>query len=224
MRRWLKIVGVSACAMALAALFAAVIWQQTCIGQLKAEAEALRGQVGQAPSVRDQRSETASPRQEPKPPRAAEPQPDSNQTLPEDQFRELLRLRGQVGVLKAQLAEATKSALKGGASQPPVKAEESNRLPKPTQEMVDNAESAAAIAEGKLANAKQVLDVLATALRVPESVAQIGGTDTLDALKDPSLAPYQLYLRFKFDCWVLGNSAHVERAKADGARAALQAN
>lgn len=221
MKRWLRILGVVACGMTLATLFAVVIWQQSCIGRLRAEAEVLRGQVARAPSFREQRGKTGSPQLEPNAPRAAEPQPDPNQTLPQEQFRELLGLRGQVGVLKEQLAEAIGSSLKDGASRPPVKTEESN---KPTQEFVEDAERAAAIAEGRLADANQALGVVATALKVPEPVAQIEGTHIMDALKDPSMAPYQVYLRFKFVCWVLGNNAYAERAVADGARVALQAN
>jgi len=224
MKRRLRILGVVACGMTLAALFAVVIWQQTCIGRLRAEAEVLRGQVARAPSFREQRSKTGSPQLEPNARGAAEPQPDPNQTLPQGQILELLRLRGQVGVLKEQLAEAIESSLKDGASRPPVKTEESNKPTKPTQEFVEDAERAATIAEGRLADANQALGVVATALKVPESVAQIEGTHIIEALKDPSMAPYQVYLRFKFVCWVLGNNAFVERAVADGARGALQAN
>lgn len=218
--KWPKATAALTCAVMMVTLLGILIWQQTRIERLKAEAEILRRQVALAPSLTDQSDPPTSPQPGPTPPPISEPQPPSNQSLSEDQSRELLRLRGQVGILRGELAEAVKSGLKEGALQPPTGVNETS---KPTQEEVEDAERASAITQEKVANAKQVLDVLATALKVPQSVAQIEGTDIVDVLKDPSLAPYQVYLRFKVECFALGRQADAERARAEGARAALQA-
>lgn len=203
----------------MVALLATLLWQHTCIQRLKAQLQALRRPAALAGSPGEQREETTNPQGEPKRPLISQPQATFSPGLTQDQFRELLRLRGLVGMLNRKLAEAAKPALKEGTSQPPVPVPETS---KPTQQLVEEYQFSAALAQEKAAIAKEVLEVLATALNVPQAAAQVEGVDIVDALKDPSLAPYELYLRFKLECFQLGNHAEAERAVAEGARAALQ--
>jgi len=85
-------------------LAAILIWQQTEIERLAAEAATLREQIQQQASVQNEADGSTGP--EP----SQEPRPSSVPSLTEGQFHELLRLRGEVGVLRAQLAEATQHA------------------------------------------------------------------------------------------------------------------
>ncbi len=206
-------------ALMMLALVAILLWQQTSIARLKAEVQTLRREAALAVSSRDPRHETTNPQAEPRRPLNSQPQASSNPGRTEDQFRELLRLRGLVGVLKGELAEAVKGGSRDGASGLAPSVEEPS---KPTQEWVEETELTAAIAQERAATAEQVVGVLATALNVPQSAARIEGVDLVDALKDPSLASYQLYLRFKLECFQLRAHADAEKARADGARAASQ--
>ncbi len=89
-------------AVGLIALAAILICQQTKIERLAAEAATLRAQIQQQEPAQNQVEKTAKP--EP----SQEMRPNSVSPLTEGQFHELLRLRGEVGVLRAQLAEAAR--------------------------------------------------------------------------------------------------------------------
>ena len=75
-------------------LVGVVVWQEQRANGLIAEASALRSQVAQTVSVREEGE------------RLAKPQTSSAELLNQDQLRELMRLRGEVGVLRSELAEA----------------------------------------------------------------------------------------------------------------------
>lgn len=214
-----RIISAVSCGVVMVALIATLLCQHACIQCLKAEVQALRRQAALAASSPDQREETTNPQPDPNRVLISQPQATSSRGVTEGQFQELLRLRGMVGMLNRKLAEAAKPDLKEGASQLPPAVSETS---KPTQELIEEYQLSATLAQEKAAIAKEVLDVLATAVNVPQSAAQIEGVEIVDALKDPSLAPYQLYLRFKLESFQLGNHADAERARAEGARAALQ--
>jgi hypothetical protein len=91
-------------AVGLIALAAILICQQTRIERLAAEAARLREQVQQQAS----REHEAERPTRPEPSQGT--RPNSVPSLTEEQFHELLRLRGEVGVLRAQLAETAQHA------------------------------------------------------------------------------------------------------------------
>ncbi len=91
-------------AVGLIALAAIFISQQMRIERLAAEAAMLREQIRQQTSAQGEAEGPARP--EPR----QEIRASSAPSLTEGQFRELLRLRGEVGVLRAQLAEAAQHA------------------------------------------------------------------------------------------------------------------
>jgi hypothetical protein len=91
-------------AVGFIALAAALIYQQTRIARLAAEAALLRAQIQQQTSVPTEAERPTKPGPGP------EVRPNSVPALSEAQFHELLRLRGEVGVLRAQLAETAQRA------------------------------------------------------------------------------------------------------------------
>jgi hypothetical protein len=91
-------------AVGLVAVGATVIYQQARIDRFAAEAATLRKQAQQPGAVQDQAERPTGP--EP----SQEMGSNSVAALTAGQFSELLRLRGEVGVLRAQLAEAAKRA------------------------------------------------------------------------------------------------------------------
>ena len=91
-------------AVGLIALAAVLFYQQTRIDHFAAQAVMLREQLQQAESAQNQAEAQVRPQP------IQDMRPDSVLSLTEGQFSELLRLRGQVGVLRAQLAEATQRA------------------------------------------------------------------------------------------------------------------
>ena len=86
-------------AVGLVALAAIIIYQQTSIDRFAADAAMLREQVQQQASVKN----------EPEGPTKLQPgeemRSNSIPSLPGEQLNELLRLRGEVGVLRRQLAK-----------------------------------------------------------------------------------------------------------------------
>lgn len=86
------------------ALAAILICQQTKIERLAAEAATLRAQIQKQAPAQNEVEQPARP--EP----SQEMRPNSVSPLTKGQFHELLRLRGEVGVLRAQLAEAVQQA------------------------------------------------------------------------------------------------------------------
>lgn len=91
-------------AVGLIALAAIVIRQETKIKCLAVEAARLREQIQQQALAQNEVQKPATP--EP----SREMRPNSVSSSTEGQFHELLRLRGEVGVLRAQLAEAARHA------------------------------------------------------------------------------------------------------------------
>jgi hypothetical protein len=91
-------------AVGLIALAAVLFYQQTRIDRFAAQAVMLREQLQQAESAQNQAEAQVRPQP------IQDKRPDSVPSLTEGQFSELLRLRGQVGILRAQLAEAAQRA------------------------------------------------------------------------------------------------------------------
>lgn len=98
---WLKLL---AWLTGLFGVVAIIAWQQTRIGRFAAEAARLRQQVERQAALLEESKAGNKPQ-----PRV-ETRSDSVSSLPEEQFRELLRLRGEVGVLRRQLAETSEQA------------------------------------------------------------------------------------------------------------------
>src|SRR2546422_1002838 len=101
---------VAAPSVVLLALALVIIWQQQQrVKNLMAEAAGLREQAAQAWSLREGSERSAKALSEENE-RLAKRHPTAEDLLPEDKFRELLRLRGEVAVLKRQLEAANKLA------------------------------------------------------------------------------------------------------------------
>jgi len=98
---WLKILAWLAGLVAVVAIFA---WQQARIDRFAAETAMLRAQVERQAAL----LEESKVRERPQP--GEEIRSNSVSALPQEQFRELLRLRGEVGVLRRQLAEMSEQA------------------------------------------------------------------------------------------------------------------
>jgi len=160
---------VAAVSVLLSALAMALLWQQARISRLMAEAVDLRVQLGQAISPLKENGQLANV------------QPSTDQHLAREQFRELLRLRGEVGVLRRQLAEALKpdSAL---------------RVASKTMELEPSAQPEARRKAGlvaldarlraqeqKVDAAKQKVADLLVALNVPKEVSNIDEAVDLDS-------------------------------------------
>jgi len=86
-------------AVGLVALAAIIVYQQTRIDRFAAEAAMLREQVQQQASVKNE------PEGPTKPQPGEEMRSNSIPSLAGEHLSELLRLRGEVGVLRRQLAE-----------------------------------------------------------------------------------------------------------------------
>jgi hypothetical protein len=78
-------------------LVSIIIWREQRAKILEREVIALRAQAEAAASLPEANQKPLSA-----------PQLNTEQSLAQDQFRELLRLRGEVGILRVQLADATK--------------------------------------------------------------------------------------------------------------------
>jgi hypothetical protein len=98
-------------AVGLVAAGATVIYQQARIDRFAAEAATLQKQVQQPGSVQNQAGRPTRPQP------SQEMGSNSVAALTGGQFSELLRLRGEVGILRAQLAEAAKRADDNAARQ-----------------------------------------------------------------------------------------------------------
>jgi hypothetical protein len=94
---------IAAKSVILLLVVAVILCQEQRANRLKTEVLDLREEVARL---------TASEQSE----ALSKPRADSEQSVNQDQFMELLRLRGQVAVLRADLAEATNRALTGAPS------------------------------------------------------------------------------------------------------------
>lgn len=92
----LKFVAMSVTLLALAA---GILWQKQQRMHLIMELATLREEAARSKAVGQHEA-------------SAQSQPSAEQPLTQDQFNELLRLRGQVAVLRAELAQASNVALK----------------------------------------------------------------------------------------------------------------
>src|ERR1039458_2371979 len=173
------------------ALGIALLWQQVRVNRLAAESAGLRAQLGRAVPPPAQSSQVANV------------QPSTDQTSTPEQFRELLRLRGQVGMLRSQLEEAIKA---NRAEKPPAKTAE----PEPSAQPLAKTAESEASAEGKSdlatsdallkaqeqalhAATQKLADVLA-ALDIPWDVTTM---DAATALDREDLKQYRSYFEAK---------------------------
>jgi cytochrome P450 len=153
--------------------------------QLRAENRGLRMQI-------ERLAQTPEPSQ-------SNPQPggvaEHANRLPEDQFTELLRLRGQVGVMRRQLDQQTASArvMRPLLDQQAASA----RQPAPStvnsepESTVD--EAAIAVLDGKKAELQQELETseqLLQTMNVPREIAEM---DSAQVLKNTNLSAYWPY-------------------------------
>ncbi len=134
----------AAISVLLIALVMTSVWQQIWIHRLTEQAEDLRSHVALSPpkQIDPVRRETAT-------------------APPTDQFRELLRLRGEVGVLRRELAEAVarNKSLVNSSTEETVLNEHSKRLALTT---------ALVAQEQKIEEAKRRTQDLAAALNIPD--------------------------------------------------------
>lgn len=93
----------AAMSVTLLALVVGILWQKQQANHLMTELASLREEVARSKAVGQSEA-------------SAQSQARTEQPLTQDQFRELLRLRGQVAVLRAQLAQASNVALKATRS------------------------------------------------------------------------------------------------------------
>jgi hypothetical protein len=166
------------------------IYEARQAGQLREQNQALRAD-------REQLQQQASLKNEPEGP--SQPRPGEEMrsnavaSLPGQELNELLRLRGEVGVLRRQLAEVTAR-----------EASERTQYQHSAQEMDANLIKRAALLaddEAKLLLvARNSLEALASALNVPESVSKM---NSKEGLRDENLKQYELYFFFKKWCEVM---------------------
>lgn len=96
----MKIVKTTLTTVALLSLSGLAVWQQTQIRNLKVQMATLRGGAAEVASLREESDRLAKAQLKPEPPVA---EPD---------LQELLRLRGEVGVLRRQVAGTANEAAK----------------------------------------------------------------------------------------------------------------
>lgn len=156
----------------------ALMWQQARIRHLTAEAADLRVQLGQAVLPPRENGQLANVQQSTDPP------------LAQEQFRELLRLRGEVGVLRRQLAEAVKpeSALKMASKT--VELEPSAQPEARRKSALSALDGTVKEEEQKLDAAKQKVAGLLVAMNVPKDVSNM---DEAAALGREDLKQYRSY-------------------------------
>lgn len=159
-----------------------IVWQQVQVGRLEAESAGLRQQLARAAATQEEHQPVDNL------------QPSVGQRSDEDRSSELLRLRGEVTVLRRQLAEAAKpgsapkSASKTGQLEPLAQPE---ARPKPDLAALDAHLSAQ---EQKLEAAKQKIAGLLAALSVPQEVSRL---ETATGLGREDLKPYWPYFEAK---------------------------
>jgi hypothetical protein len=162
----------------LLALAIALLWQQARINRLTAEATDLRVQLGQAAPTPEENRQLANF------------QPSTDHPSAQEQFGELLRLRGEVGVLRRQLADALRLSPKEG------------NLPTPEQPLRQRQPDLAALdatltaQQVKVDAVKQKAEQLLTTLNVPEDLAKMDG-EAMANLSSESLEHYMPYFQAK---------------------------
>jgi hypothetical protein len=177
-------------AVGLVALAAIVIYQQTRIDRFAAEAAVLREQVQRLASV------PSAPERPTKPQPGEEMRSNSVPSLSGAQFSELLRLRGEVAVLKGQRAEVVVRE----ASQQTQYQDVVTQLVSVKGEAASEMRRAAFNEDREaklLVTAQNTLGALASALNVPESVSKVSSEE---GLRDESFKQYRAYFFFKRGC------------------------
>ena len=174
----------------LVALAAVIIYQQTRIDRLAAEAAMLREQIQPQASVQKE------PEEPTKPPPGEEMRSNSVPSLTGEPFNQLLRLRGEVGVLGRQLAEVVaREASQQTQYQGMVKQVDSIKGDA-AREMI-RADIYESSEERMLSIARNTLGDLASALDMPEAVSKMSFEE---GLSDESLKRYRAYFIFKMGC------------------------
>jgi hypothetical protein len=133
------------------------VWQQAQIRSLKVEIAIVRGEASEVALLREESERLAK----------AQPKPEPYVAQPA--LQELLRLRGEVGVLRRHAAEEAKL----------------QTYQREDQRDVDGQELKA-----KLDAAKQREELLLVTLNVPEQVLKSGVADALDAENVNAYRPY----------------------------------
>jgi len=165
----MRSIRIASAAVVLVALTGLIGWQQARTEHLMAEAAMLREQLAQAAAAQMAYQ------------RSALSQNNTSQNSDQDQFREVLRLRGQVGVLTRQLAELAKTNTADAFA--PRATELDQQAKRPTGPQPDLAASDALLAEQiqKLDAAAQRVAELSTTLNVPEEVRSVDGAAALNS-------------------------------------------
>jgi hypothetical protein len=165
----------------LLAFAVAFLWQQARISRLGVEATDLRVQLGQAAAAREGENR-----------QLANFQPSMDQPLTQEQFRELLRLRGEVGVLRGQLADALRLT---GKEENLATSEKAQRRQRSALAVL-NLDAALTAQQGKVAEGKQKVEELLRALSVPEDVARMDGNAVAN-LSTESMENFMPYFQAK---------------------------
>jgi hypothetical protein len=163
------------------ALVAITVWEQERIAYFEMEIAALRQQIEQQMPAGDESKKWAATQV------AEQNLSNSTLVLAEKPPPDLLRLRGEVGVLRQELAEERQNGLKAGTNL-------QLRLIQADATRIRGASRWSDEQEKVLYVARQNLEALASALNVPTDISKLGAREALD---DPDLKQYQLYFRFK---------------------------
>ena len=167
----------TALSVVLLAFAIALLSQQARINRLRAEATDLRVQLSQAAAAGENR-------------RSVKLLPSTDHASAKNEVRELLRLRGEVGVLRRQLADARRLTPKEEDLATP---ELSPRRQKSGLAALDAALTAQ---QGRVDAGKQKTEQLLTALNVPEDLAKMDG-DAMANLSSESMEYYRPYFQAK---------------------------
>jgi hypothetical protein len=167
----------TALSVVLLAFAMALFLQQATINRLRAEAGDLRVQLSQAAAAGENR-------------RSLKLLPRTDHVPAKDEVRELLRLRGEVGVLRRQLADALRVAPKEENLAAP---DQSLGRPKSGLAALDAALTAQ---QGRVDAGKQKAEQLLTALNVPEDLARMD-EDAMANLSSESMEYYRPYFQAK---------------------------
>jgi hypothetical protein len=158
-----------------------LVVQHESIVKLRDENQSLRSHAEQQAPLLDRRESQAKPQP------SDEMRSNSTAVLEEKPSVELLRLRGQVGVLRRELADEREHAYNARTnSQLRLIEVEAARL----REKAGWAEHLKALT----LTAWQNLDALGSALNVPDGISKM---EAKKALHDPSMKQYERYFQFK---------------------------
>jgi hypothetical protein len=200
---------IAAFSLVLLALASVIIWQQQQLKKLTADAAGLRKQAAQEWSLKEgkERAAMALSEEEQGLPKR---HPTAEDPLPDDKFRELLRLRGQVGVLRRQLEEANKQAL----GLRPASTDGILEWPEQKvrwQQAIASLVAPATAQQENLNALKRKVEQLTLTLQVPDELAAVDPGKSLDT---PSLERYRPYFEAKQQRDELQRFITIRRMKA----------